>query len=716
MMTINQTNQSVPIITNANELFQKLRRSEKKDAKLYLFCNFVSLLLITAYAAMMYSPTVLLVFPKGGDSRKQMTAIFVLALLGCVIFTIYAASLFFRKKSKQLGTLMALGAPRRWIAPGLYQEVLLLSGVSSLLGIVAAFPFLWLIWSTFRLFVVDSAEMKLDLDYHCLGIAAMFLVIVIAFSCLTARRYLNRANIMDVLHEVHKNEPVRPLGRFSGPAGIILLFGGAILGYAMPTIYCKAFQIYYPPIWLNLFYAPVFVGLYMIMLHTVVHGWHSYQRNPYKNIIARSMMKFQGKQTVNNLLVSTLLIAGASFALFYTPMMSIPQLLSFSSRPYNYFFLSPQNISILEEDKTAALMEEYDLSISQKQDCPNLVLGMDGYLEVEKENNKYDVEYRSLLAEGRFLSASALSDLIGSPITVDAGTYCQISNDNETSVFWGNQEATLLTNMAAKSTLPVTFAGCIHFEMLAGSIPFYVLNDDDYEAIKAGITPEWTEHITAFQTGETDSYDFANKLFRSYISSFGDSEATPYYYDRVTKYSENERDEIYWGDTDSMTKLSFEYPDSTEFRNYWLYMPKIKIMDQTDFVRTYAVFLMMFSFIAIICLLAAIVICYVRCMTITLNNRYVFDDLKKLGAAPAFLGNEVKSEAKNVFRIPALVGMGAMFLLYILLMYGNDGVLTSDEIISLSVCFVLLLALGLLLYLVYRFTLKSMKKQLDIPQ
>ena len=55
-------------------------------------------MLISAYSAMIFSPTILTVLPEGGDSRKQMIAIFVLALFGCTVFTVYAASLFFRKE------------------------------------------------------------------------------------------------------------------------------------------------------------------------------------------------------------------------------------------------------------------------------------------------------------------------------------------------------------------------------------------------------------------------------------------------------------------------------------------------------------------------------------------------------------------------------------------------------------------------------------------
>ena len=38
--------------------------------------------------------------------------------------------------------------------------------------------------------------------------------------------------------------------------------------------------------------------------------------------------------------------------------------------------------------------------------------------------------------------------------------------------------------------------------------------------------------------------------------------------------------------------------DTSEFRNYWLYMPQFRVLDQNDFVTTMAVFLVLFIFIA----------------------------------------------------------------------------------------------------------------------
>lgn len=140
------------------KLEQKLQRADRKQAVLYLVCNFISLMLITAYTLVMYSPTVTNTLPSGGDSLKQMYAVFVLALFGCLVFTVYASTLFFRKKSRQLGILMALGASRKRLSPGLFREVLFLSGTSSILGILAGFPLVLLLWKGFRLILSSTKE------------------------------------------------------------------------------------------------------------------------------------------------------------------------------------------------------------------------------------------------------------------------------------------------------------------------------------------------------------------------------------------------------------------------------------------------------------------------------------------------------------------------------------------------------------------------------
>lgn len=271
-----------------------------------------------------------------------------------------------------------------------------------------------------------------------------------------------------------------------------------------------------------------------------------------------------------------------------------------------------------------------------------------------------------------------------------------------------------MTNMVTRDTVPVQFAGYTHFDLLAGAPGYYILDDADYEAIARGITPEWQGTMCLFNVDGRDSYSFAQDFFHMLVSSFGPECEYGHYYDRVLKIVADEAGEVYWGDTDQMTRLDYDDCDASNFRLYWAYMPKMRIMDQNDFLRTFAVYLMMFLFISIICTLAALIISYTRCMTITLNNRYVFDDLRRLGASPAFLKREVRSQAGNVFRIPSLIGMGAMYFLYILIMLGNDGRLVSGELGGLGTCLMILLLISAVYYAVYRYTVHRMCAELEV--
>lgn len=216
-----------------------------------------------------------------------------------------------------------------------------------------------------------------------------------------------------------------------------------------------------------------------------------------------------------------------NFALFYTPMMSVSQLISFSNRPFSCFFLTPQTNPLAEEGKLAALAEKNGLSVADYREYSGLVLGMDGYTEVETQGDHFDVVYFSLLTEGRFLSASDYTALTGNPLAVESGTYYVISNSSETNLIWTNPEATLLTNMVTRNSLPVALAGYTHYELLAGMTPFYVISDEDYEVLSTGLTSEWQEALTVFNIEGEDSYEAANGLYQDFRASFEGSCALP---------------------------------------------------------------------------------------------------------------------------------------------------------------------------------------------
>lgn len=700
-------------IMNMKQMEQKLQKADRKQSRLYLFCNFMALMIISAYSALMFSPTVQTVFPEGGDSAKQMYMIFVMTLIGCVVFTIYALGLFFRHKSGQLGILMALGASRKRLAPGLFREVLILSGVSALAGIVAGFPFVWIMWQGFRLILVDSSDMVLSFDLKCLFVSVLFFLLVVGFACLTAWRYLRKTNIMEVIREEHINEPVKELGKWCGPVGLALILIGAVLGYGTPSL-CHEWFHMYPPSWLSIFYAPALVGLYMVMLHTVVHGWRSHRKNPYKNIISRSMMKFQGRQTVNNLIVITLLIAGACFGIFYLPANGVSAMVRYANQAYDYFYHYRADQNVPDQEAVEALAAKYGLTLKDWDECEYITLGMGQTTIIEKEDSKhYDIEYVPMQGEAKVLSEDAYRALTGEDAVIEPGTYMNIIDTNETSLYVNNN-AKEFTNMVTRKQLDTEFAGYLHNDLLCDQVGSSVLSNKDYALISEGLTDDWKGRFVQFNIDGKDNYQFADEFYKLFVGSFDKSCELPHYYDRVQKIRENEAGEVYWGDTEDMTAVSFEHADSFSFRVFWVYQPQFRILSQNDYLRSMAVLFMMFLFICIVCMLTALVVCYTRCQTIALNNRYIFDDLKKLGASPEFLSREVRSQCKNVFKVPTMIGMTAIYLFFTMILYGNDGRMLSTEMLALFVCLAILGILAAIVYAVYRASVKTIKRQLEI--
>ena len=157
------------------------------------------------------------------------------------------------------------------------------------------------------------------------------------------------------------------------------------------------------------------------------------------------------------------------------------------------------------------------------------------------------------------------------------------------------------------------------------------------------------------------------------------------------------------------SSIDYDKPDSTEFRTSWKYMPQFKILDETELVKTMAVFLMLFIFIAIVCFAAVIVISFTRCMTIGMTNARVYDDLRHLGAPRSYLYRSVKGQVSRVFRVPILVGTILIYAFYTLIMYSNGEPMgiTPSEASGMITCLGVIAVVSLLLYLVYRLTLKK---------
>lgn len=702
-----------------SSVYAALRRKNKGRYALLAGCCFFSVLLITAYACMMQAPTILSVLPEGGDSRKQVTMVFALAVIGCAVFTTYAAGLFFRQKSRETGVFLALGASRCQLQKELYKELLLLSLCSCAAGAILGEPVAWCIWQLFRTFLVDSQEMVLTFSPKTYLLALAFAAYVITMLFALGSQSVSRTNIMDVVQESHTSEPIREVKPWYGPVGIVLVVVGAFAGYLMPGFFVNVLHWYAPSIIDAVFYLPALIGMYMILLHTVVNGWH--KRHKYRDIIVTSMMKFQGRQTVRNMLVMTLLIAGAYFAAFYAPMLSTNSAYSFKSRPVDFEYHWRNDQDLPKKSKVEALAADYEVDITSWAQVNAAILGSDGTVSIEQDNGAlgttYTKEYRKIASGATFFSESAWNTLTGQNMDLVPGTCANVLDDEGGSEYRSGGDVTLLTNMVTGQSLSVIPAEPLRFTMLLGC---YVLDDADYAYITTGLTDLWQETWVFFHVANTDAgYPFAKALFNKIVDRSGDEVMQLDAYDLVAKTLAEKAGKAYEFDRENIAAYGFpvidrDDRDSTEFRNYWLYMPRFRVLDQNDFVTTMAVFLMLFIFIALVCFAAVVVISFTRCMTIAITSAHVYNDLRRLGAPKSYLFRSVKGQVSKVFLVPALVGTTIICAFYIMILYFNDDRFTPGEVAGMGTCAVVIAVLSLVLYGVYRLTLHCVCRRLSI--
>ena len=701
------------------QVYAALRRKNKGQYALLTGCCFFSVLLITAYVCMMRSPTILSVLPEGGDSRKQVMMIFVLAVIGCAVFTTYAAGLFFRQKSRETGVFLALGASRKQLKRELRRDLAIISLGACAAGAILGGPLAWGLWQVFRALVVDTEEMSLTFDPAAYTYALAFSAYVTAMLFFLGGRSIRKTNIMDVVQESHKSEPIREVKHWYGWVGMILLAVGGFCGYIAPAVFVRGLH-WYPPEGLTaVFYLPALVGLYMILLHTVANGWGG-KRRKYQDMISVSQMRFQGRQTVRNMLVMTVLIAGAYFAAFYAPMLGTGTMMGYDARPVDYAYHFRADQDIPQEGEVRALAEEYNVSITSWAQAPMARLAVDGTRQVETEESlgtTWESVYYEQAKSDLFLSESAYNALTGEDLNLQPGEIAGImdATGDGQGVFGG--EVSLVTNPFTGERWPVTMVEDLRNDLLFGR---YVVDDADYKEMTASLPDDWREEMVFFNVeNDQETYDFAKALFYEIVDRSGPEVALYDSFDPIAREIELAETGEYFLDPETCEKYGFpsiDYGqrDSSNFRLYWQYMPQFRVLDKADFVKTTAVFLMLFLFIAIVCFSAVIVIAFTRCLTIAITNRRVYDDLRRLGSPREYLFHSARSQVRRVFLVPMVTGTALIYAFYTMIMYFNDNRLTTGEVAGLGICLLLIAAVSAVLYGVYRLTRRSVCRKLGI--
>ena len=144
-------------------------------------------------------------------------------------------------------------------------------------------------------------------------------------------------------------------------------------------------------------------------------------------------------------------------------------------------------------------------------------------------------------------------------------------------------------------------------------------------------------------------------------------------------------------------------------------MPKFRILDQSDFTTTMAVFLLLFIFISLLCFTAVGVILFTRSLTLCITSEEIYNNLKKLGASSAWLRKTARRQVSRVFLSPVTIGTFLILVFYLLILAANgENGITPYEWAGFGLCLIIVAAISSLIYGLYRATLKTVYRKLKI--
>lgn len=692
-----------------NKIYKKLRKNTKGQYYLLSFCVFLSVLLVTSFSLMYFGPTVQEFLPEGGDTRKMASLLLGITAVGCFVFTVYAAGLFFRFKAREYGILMALGTEKRQLKKLLFQELSVVTAGASLAGLLVSVPASFLIWKLFELFIISNEQMTYRFGAVGFLPGILFACILVCVLGAAGRRFINRSDIMEILRTQQKTEMVKEIQPWAFPAGVVLTILGILLGSGLPQVAAKVFGIGLPGI-VNLFYLFSLVGIYWILLSAVAQSRAKKNRSKYYgNLVSISLMRFTAKATTKNMCVMTLLIFVCGFSSFYGMQYILAggSVQTENSKDFSLHYPVLEEQIGKEEIYDTAASYGIEVTDFMEHTATNLVVSYHAK-DFDDDTSRYIEVYREKEMASVFVPESDFEKLSGQNITVAPGTYQTVTTTDYHVFFEYEDGLQEVMNPDTGKTYPLIYGGTVESDVLAPiSEPFaYVVSDEAYQEMTEGMQDAYKEWIISFNAVNVeDSYDFAKDLLAQYTERATDlSNHMGYWNIWAQKIADESGNEYSYGDRINMTM------DNNMLLGDWKYAPAFNIITAQDRMQMISVYVMLCLYIFIISLAAVSVMAYVRSISVATDNKGLFESLTKLGADKRYKRNVLKKQIARIVQYPGMIGCVLGFVFAFVMDFMNDGMISAIECKALAILAVMLLGMGGILYVVYKYAMHKAEK------
>lgn len=419
-------------------LWGKLRKRNKEDYRQFQFSTAFAVMLISSFLMLVCSPLIQGALPEGGDSGKQVWMSFGVSAIGCIVFVLYVTKLFLRYKSREIGIFLALGAEKHILKRSLAGELARMTAVCSAAGILLGAVIAFITGNIIKVLIAGVYDGDFSFTVSGLLFSVCYALILFLFIQFQAGRAMKRTNVIEVINEQRRQEPMKKsVSKAYLISGIALTLAGIFGALILPQIVAYTAGIFLGS-WTNAFYLAAVFGVYRVLVYAV--SSHQKGRNPqkyYNNLIDYGMMKFQGASVVRNMLVITLLLFGGLYAASYLPTM----LTGSSSEQgyeaeYSYRYLNDADEP--SESMVKDLARKYGLTVENYREGDFLRVFGSGTERDADENNQLVETYYDRFAQYDVTSAAEFEELTGISLDIPDGAYYQIIGSTSYENIWNH--------------------------------------------------------------------------------------------------------------------------------------------------------------------------------------------------------------------------------------------------------------------------------------
>lgn len=651
-------------------LWGKLRKRNKGDYRQFQFSTAFAVMLISSFLMLVCSPLIQGALPEGGDSEKQIWMSFGVSAIGCVVFVLYVTKLFLRYKSREIGIFLALGAEKHTLKRSLAGELAQMTAVCSAIGILLGAVIAFITGNIIEVLIADVYDGNFTFTASGLLLSVCYALVLFLFIQFQAGRAMKRTNVMEVINEQRRQEPMKKsVSKAYLISGIALALAGIFCALILPQIVAYTTGIFLGA-WTNAFYLAAVFGVYRVLV----------------------------------------------YAVSYLPMMLSD---SSSERGYEAEY-SCRCLNDADEPSESGindLAEAYGITVENYREGDFLRVFGSGTERDADENNQLIETYYDRFAQYDVTSASEFEKLTGISLDIPAGSYYQIIGSTSYENIWNHfGDMDKLYIESEDAYLPLSYIDTVPYESLnisgdnnMGDASRFVVSDADFDRLKAGLSDSSLETQVLFDTeGNTsDEIAFSNELFRTFAEGMSDGMDVLTYYNAASA----EREGAEYTETFSGAVVDPENPLKAAD---WQFAPQLVSLLDQQMIMALAARLLTFSYIFIICIAAVGVIGYTRSQSVGLTNQQVFEDIRRLGADRQYRRALMRRQLRKVFVLPTILGAGLCLLYELLMRWNNDGQISAGEIKSMLIITVIAAVIAVYQYAVYRLSVRKTGRLLKL--